>query len=221
MSARQARHCGRSKVEREEGTKLNCSSFSRRASATLVASVAALAVFAGGVARDARAATCPPPPTPVQPFVPWSDTGDYVLTTGGSFEKGAAAWTLTGGAQLVSDNAPNALDPSTDSRSLYLPAGSSATSPCVTAPHILGVVRFFAKSLGDASAQLRVDVLVKGSDYDAGTISAGSSWAPAPILRSPAPYYSGAVAYQVRLTPVGANAAFRVDDVYFDPHAYP
>jgi hypothetical protein len=186
---------------------------SRRCLVVLAVLVAAAAMSAG----VARAATCPPPPTPLQPFVPWNDAGQYVLTTGGSFEHGTPSWTLTGGAKIVADNAPNTFDASTDSSALSLPAGSSATSACVTAPQILGIVRFFAKSVGDAGGQLKVEVLVKGGVYQAGTISGSSHWAPTAILASNAPAYKGAVTYQIRLTPVGSGSAFTVDDVYFDP----
>jgi hypothetical protein len=179
--------------------------------------VVLLAVVASVLLGSARAATCPPPPSPVKPFLAWGDLRPYVLTTGGSFEAGAPAWTLTGGAKVVAGNAPNALDPPSHASSLYLPAGSSATSPCVTAPQILGIVRFFARNAGAAGGLLRVDVLVKGGVYPAGVITAGSDWAPSPVLLSNAPGYTGAVAFQVRLTPVGSWSAFMVDDVYFDP----
>jgi hypothetical protein len=184
--------------------------------ATLCAVVAA---GVSGMVGSALAATCPPPPTSLQPFIPWSDANDYVLTTGGSFEPGAPAWTLSGGAQVVTGNAPNRLDPSNSSQSLYLPAGSSATSPCVTAPQIKGVVRFFVKNMGDSGGQLQVEILVKGGVYQAGLVTAGSNWDASPALGSNAPNYKGAVAYQVRLTPVGAGSAFTVDDIYFDPYA--
>jgi hypothetical protein len=154
----------------------------------------------------------------LQPFAPWSDNGKYVLTTGGSFESGSPAWALSGGAKLVKDNAPNKLDPPANSQALFLPSGSSATSACVTAPQILGIVRFFAKNTGAAGAELRVEILVKGATYLAGDVTAGSSWAPTRILPSNAPPYKGAVTYQMRLTPVGAGAAFTVDDTYFDPY---
>jgi hypothetical protein len=52
----------------------------------------------------------------------------------------------------------------------------------------------------------------------AGTITGESSWAPTKILPSSAPAYKGAVTYQVRLTVVGSNGAFTVDDTYFDPY---
>jgi hypothetical protein len=175
------------------------------------------ALVASGVASPAApAATCPPPPSPLQPFAAWGDDNDYVLATGGSFEPGALSWSRSGGAGIVSDNAPNPLDPKSDAHALFLPAGGSATSSCVTAPHIVGIVRFFAKSL-DPGARLKVEVLVKGGVYDAGTVSAGSAWAPSPMLDPGAPYYKGAVTYQVRLTNVGTGG-MNVDDVYFDPY---
>jgi len=190
----------------------------RRAACAVGVITGVLLASTAGTARPAFAATCPPPPTPLQPFASWADATDYVLSTGGSFEPGSAAWTLTGGATVLDgDNAPNAFDPSTHSRALYLPAGASATSACVTAPHILGIVRMFAKSAGVATGQLKVEVLVKGGVYPAGTTSPGARWAPTPVLTSTAPNYKGAVTYQVRLTALGG--AFTVDDVYVDPHA--
>ena len=177
------------------------------------------AAAAGALATvPAAAASCPPPPTPLQPFVPWGDSGEYVLTTGGSFEPGTPSWTLSGSARTVSDNAPNQLDPKTDSHALFLPSGSSATSACVTAPQIQGIVRLFAKNTGSADAGLEVEIIVKGKTYVAGTITAGSAWAPTEILPSNAPHYKGAVTYQVRFTTVGSNAAFTLDDTYFDPY---
>jgi hypothetical protein len=185
-----------------------------------VAAVLAAALVPSVTATPAAlAASCPPPPTPVNPFVAWGDANDYVLTTGASFESGNGGWSLSGGAEVVAgDNAPNSLDPATHSHALSLPPGSSATSACTTAPKIVGIVRFFVKSVGATTGQLEVEVLVKGGVYHAGTITASGEWAPSPMLNSRAPAYSGAVAYRVRLTPVGTGAAFAVDDVYFDPY---
>jgi hypothetical protein len=179
---------------------------------------AVAAVLAATASPTAGAATCPPPPTSLKPFLAWGDANDYVLTTGGSFEKGSPAWTLSAGAKIVAGTAPNPSAASGSAQSLYLPVGSSATSACVTAPKIIGIVRFFAKNVGAADGRLQVEILVKGSVYQAGTIGAGSTWAPSPMLVSDAPAYKGAVTYQVRLTPIGAGAALTVDDVYFDPY---
>jgi hypothetical protein len=192
--------------------------FKRRLGLAVLGAIAAAAAWLCAGTTAALSATCPPPPNGLKPFTSWGDANSYVLTTGGSFEKGVPSWTLSGGAKLVAGTAPNAFAAATDSQSLYLPAGSSATSACVTAPKIVGIVRFFARNLGVADGQLKVEVLVKGGVYQAGTITAGSIWAPSPMLSSNAPAYKGAVTYQVRLTPVGAGAAFTVDDVYFDPY---
>jgi len=177
----------------------------------------ATAIIVSQLSSAASAASCPPPPTPLQPFAAWGDNNQYVLTTGGSFESSATPWALSGGAKVVNDNAPNPLDSKKDSHALYLPSGAAATSLCVTAPQIFGLVRFFVKNTG-SSGSLKVEVLVKGDVYLAGAIAAGSSWGPTPILISDAPKYKGAVTYQVRLTAMGPGAAFTVDDVYFDPY---
>lgn len=191
----------------------------RGVAAVAAVACAAAAAFSSSTVTPATAASCPPPPSDVHPFTPWNDNASYVLTTGASFEQGSSGWTLSGGAQIVSGNAPNKLDSSSASHSLYLPAGSSAISPCTTAPGIVGIVRFFVKNVGVSTGTLNVQVIVKGKAYNAGTISAGSSWQPSAMLPSNAPNYSGAVAYQVELTPVGSGAAFDIDDVYFDPWA--
>jgi hypothetical protein len=179
--------------------------------------VALAAGLSAGTPSSAIAGACPPPPAPVQPFVGWADQNDYVMTTGGDFAAGAPAWTLSGGAARVADQAPDPLARSSSPGALYLPAGSSATSPCVTAPHIVGWVRLFAKSVGAVTGQLRVQVIVHGTVYQAGMVSAGGGWAPTPILASDAPQYTGAVPSQVRLMPVGSGAAFAVDAVYVHP----
>lgn len=185
-------------------------------SALVLAGTACAALAASISTVGASAASCPPPPPVVHPFAPWGDSDSYVLTTGGSFEPGSPAWTLSGGARIVPGNEPFHTNGAKDGYSLSLPAGSSATSPCVTAPLIIGAVRFFVANSGVTGGLLKVDVLVKGGVYTAGMFAAGR-WAPSPKLATAAPYYSGAVAFQVRLTPVGWGAGFDVDDVYFDP----
>jgi hypothetical protein len=183
-----------------------------------LALVVALAAMVGAHVHAASAADCPPPPSAVQPFLNWSDNNSYVLTTGGSFEPGSALWSLSGGAKVTTGNAPDPIRSSSDSYSLSLPSGSSVTSACVTAPKIVGIVRFFARNSGAVGTQLKIEVLVKGGVYQAGTVTPGSSWTPTPMLRSNAPEYKGAVTYQVRLSAMGSGGAVNVDDVYFDPY---
>jgi hypothetical protein len=175
------------------------------------------AIMGAGAPSRAAAADCPPPPDPVYPFLAWGDWAPYVPATGGTFEAGVASWSLSGGATVVNENTRFLSDSPTSTRSLYLPAGASATSRCVTAPKIVGIVRFFVRNARTSTGQLKVEVLVKGKTYPAGTFSAQTAWAPTPVLVSTAPQYKGAVTYQVRISALGTDAAFMIDDVYFDP----
>ena len=188
----------------------------RRFLATAITVAAAFAAgLSSGATTSALAAACPPPPTPVYAFP--DDQTEYVMTTGGAFGAGSPAWTLTGGAARVADQAPDPFAPASSTGALYLPPGSSATSPCVTAPGIVGWVRLYAKSVGALDGRLSVQIIVHGTAYAAGTVAPGAGWGATPLLRSDAPLYKGAVTYQVRLTPVGPGAAFNVDDAWIDP----
>src|SRR4051794_23217883 len=59
-----------------------------------------------------------PSPTVSQPFSKWGDSNKYFLAPGGAFESGDAAWTLGGGAKVVSGNEPFYVHGSRDARSL-------------------------------------------------------------------------------------------------------
>jgi hypothetical protein len=69
------------------------------------------------------------------PFAPWKDYDHYFLVPGGNFEGDLSGWTLNGGATIVSGNESYQVGSASDSRSLALPSGSTATTPtiCVTA----------------------------------------------------------------------------------------
>src|SRR5579884_1980918 len=64
-----------------------------------------------------------------QPFAGFGDTNLYTPVPGGSFEVGTPSWALWNGAQVVSGN--ESYNVAGGSRSLRLPAGSSATSPAL------------------------------------------------------------------------------------------
>jgi hypothetical protein len=160
-----------------------------------------------------------------QVFLPWRDTSYYVLMPGGSFE-GTHGWTLTGGAKVASGNEPFHVNGRSDSRSLYLPAGSSATTPATCFAFADWHMRFFALNSGSRSGTLEVDVIVKGllgvvSILDGGRISAGSQWSPSPqvsLLLTNVGALLTTNAISLRFRPIGSNAAFRLDDVYLDPY---
>jgi hypothetical protein len=175
------------------------------------------AMTAGGTAN--AAVTCPGQ-TYVKPFVPWLDPANYVLLQNGSLES-SSGWTLTGGAKLVSGNEPWRVNHKTDSRSLSLPSGSSATSPpmCVTLFH--PTLRFFATNSGLPTTTLRVDMTTEVLGFKLtlpiGLVVAGS-WQPTlpfVALESLASPVIGTV--QFRFTPMGPLSGWRIDDVYVDP----
>jgi len=160
-----------------------------------------------------------------QVFMPWLDASYYVLMPGGSFES-TPGWTLTGGAKVASGNEPFYVTRTSDTRSLYLPAGSSATTTPTCFAFADWHLRFFALNSGSKYGTLEVDVIVKGllgivSILDGGRISAGSQWSPSPkvsLLLTNVGGLLGTDTISLRFRPIGSNAAFRIDDVYLDPY---
>src|SRR4051794_25094196 len=61
-----------------------------------------------------------------QPFGKWGDKANYTPVPGGAFESGQKAWTLSGGAKVATGNESYKVRSSTDSQSLYIPAGGVA-----------------------------------------------------------------------------------------------
>ncbi|HEU0246425.1 MAG TPA: hypothetical protein VFR38_05000 [Gaiellaceae bacterium] len=181
--------------------------------------VLVLAATAGGTSASAGL-SCPGQ-TYGKPFQPWLDPANYVLVQNGSLES-SRGWLLTNGAKLVSGNEPWKVNASTDSRSLYLPAGSSATSPALCVSLLHPTLRFFATNTGSLAATLRVeaitDVLGVRATTPVGLLTAGS-WQPtvplAFLTNLTAPV-TGTVSF--RFTPVGLGTGFRIDDVYVDPY---
>jgi hypothetical protein len=121
----------------------------------------------------------------------------------------------------VGGNEPFYVHSPNDRSALDLPAGSTATSP----PLCFGVayprLRFFAVSTSDAPATIRVRVvswsLLGGLKIlDAGSVTAGTSWAPPSYmcLGSALASVVGTKVMQIQLVP---SAGVRIDDVYVDP----
>lgn len=160
-----------------------------------------------------------------QIFLPWRDTSYYVLIPGGSFEQ-SHGWTLNGGARVVPGNEPFYVNGRSDTGSLYLPAGSSATTPPTCFAFADWHMRFFALNSGSRYGTLEVDVIVKSllgvvSVLDGGRISAGSQWSPSPKVSLLLTNVGGLLTtntISLRFRPIGSNAAFRIDDVYLDPY---
>jgi hypothetical protein len=155
-----------------------------------------------------------------QPFARWGDYNSYVLVPGGSFEAGATGWKLNGGAKVVSGNESFYVHSSADRYSLYLPSGSSVTTPPMCFAAGDWHVRFFSAGSGT----IRVKIVVKSllgvlSVLDGGSVSSGSTWKPSPQVQLLLTNVCGLLAtdsISLRITPANTTG-LRIDDVYLDP----
>ena len=167
--------------------------------------------------------------TSTQPFLRFLDPLPYTLAPDGGFESGAAGWTLSGGARVVSGNEPFGL--SAGARSLSLPERSSATSPPMCVGLVLPIVRFAATG-GELLGSLKVEVLYpnvfggrSSIELLPGAQPSGSRWAPTlPLLQLGglvnALTLNGLTTdVQFRFTPRGllGGGNWRIDSVYVDP----
>jgi hypothetical protein len=159
-------------------------------------------------------------------FSPWGDQRAYVLAPDGGFEAGASGWQLSRGAAVVEGNESYYLNDATDTKSLSLPAGSSAVSPPVCMEIGTPSFRLVARNSGDPSSQLRVEASYKLLGLirtkTLGTLRAGSSWEPTQS-QSTVLTLSTIVgtlipsAIEIRFTPLDSSGKWQVDDVYVDP----
>ena len=190
----------------------------------IVAALAMTSTAKAGLIGTGSASYCDP--TAAQVFAPWNDSSSYASLFNGGFEGGSAGWYLSGGARVVSGNEPFFVESSRDSHSLLLPEGSSAMSGTVCFALGDWHMRLFARNVGAATGRLRVQVIVPSllggllTILDGGTIGANGTWAPSPKLELALCNVTsllGTKAVAFRFTPVGAGAAFQIDDVYLDP----
>lgn len=157
-----------------------------------------------------------------QAFERWGDQSNYMLMPGGSFESGTPDWSLGGGAKVVPGNEPFYLHSRTDRRSLYLPNGSSASTPTMCFATGDWHLRFVIVSQSQ-QAQLRVAVTVNSllgvvSILDGGTVSSDGSWSPSPtvsLLLTNVGSLLTTKAVSFRFT--ASDGASQIDDVYLDP----
>jgi hypothetical protein len=204
-----------------------CMSF--RLHRTVLAAVVATAALAVGAPTAnagllvASAPDCSPKPTS-KPFAPWGDQGDYTLAPGGSFEAGKPAWKLSG-ASVVTGNEPWKVNGASDSRSLRLPPGASATSPvmCVGLEH--PTLRLFARNNKVLVSTMTVEVIFETSaglqaSAPVGVLLPNGKWKPSPrflVVANLLPLLPGNYTpVQFRVRSVGLGTWF-VDDFYVDP----
>jgi hypothetical protein len=162
-----------------------------------------------------------------QMFQHWGDNNEYTPVPGGSFELGSPPWLLTGGARVVSGNETGFAGSASDSHSLSLPAGSSATSlpSCTSIYH--PTLRMFVQNTGNASSHLRVYALYPGllgmvQSAEIGSLTGTGAWQPSPQLsllvsNLLATLSLDQTAIAFRFAPADSLGNWRIDDVYLDP----
>lgn len=193
-----------------------------------LATYTATAVLALGVSvanAKAASASASCPGVAEHPFLPWLDPAAYVLAPGGDFEGKTTTWKLAQGAKPVSGNEPFKVHRSTDSRSLAIPAGGSATSPPICVGLGDPTLRLFAVG-GNPTSPLKVEVVYKtllGTQTQLVTfVPASASWGPTPqavFLANVTGLTSLdglTTSVQFRFTALG-TAGWTIDDVYVDP----
>ena len=166
-------------------------------------------------------------PAGTKVFEQFGDQRLYFLAPDGGFEAGAADWNLDG-ASVVDGNESFDLGGDADSKSLALPAGSSATSPafCIQKGH--PKFRFVARrTSGSKKDRLVVHVVYlngKGKKVTrrAGKLRGGEAWKPTKKLAFALGRAFGkrrkSGDVKLKFKSVG-KADWQIDDVYIDPRA--
>ena len=195
-----------------------------------VLAVAALAIVLAapaGAATDDLVGACPSS-TYEQPFAPWLDFASYVLAPNGDVESGAAGWSLDGGATVAAENESFDVHGASDTSSLSLPSGSTATTSSMCVDAWSPDLRFFARNSGSLLSTLKVEVLYtdalgQSRALTVAVLAAGSPWQPTlPIpflvnLVAPPLVTDGTTSVAFRFTAQGRWGDWKIDDVYVDP----
>jgi hypothetical protein len=163
-----------------------------------------------------------------QVFAPWGDGHPYVLAPDGGFEGGASGWSLSGGAMTVAGNEDHYLNDAADSRSLSLPAGSSAGSPPICMSLDTPIFRMMARNSGDPASRLRVEAVYKllglVRTKTVSSVAAGPAWEPTQQMSTVLTLSTivGTLipsSIQIRISPLDNKGKWQVDDLYIDPYA--
>jgi hypothetical protein len=166
--------------------------------------------------------------TLTQPFLQFSDSNQYKLVPGGSFESGLSGWTVTGGARLLAGSEPFGATGTVGKYSAYLPAGASVQSPYTCVDAAYPMFRFFGRNNGLLSI-VAVSIVYKEPLLGAvavpiGTVALTGSWAPSSQMLTLAAV-QGLVnglltgkTPQVALRFTAVTGSSQIDDVFIDPH---
>jgi hypothetical protein len=172
------------------------------------------------------AAACPSV-SAAQDLTSLGDYNFYAPVSGGTFEGSTAGWTFNN-ASVVSGNEPWNAVSSTDSNSLNIAAGGSATSPTFCVDSTLPSFRLFAQSLGSGwrGTNLTVSAIYTLSGGQSGQAWLGrlysgdySSWVATPALPLGSLLPTGQTATVQFVFSAGWGSAWNIDDVLLDPYA--
>jgi hypothetical protein len=158
-----------------------------------------------------------------KPFAQFGDYKNYTFAPDGGLEAGGSGWTLSGGAKVVSGNEPFYVHSRYDSRSLYLPAGSYASTPPACMGTTSTFIRFFVKN--SPGGTLRVQVIYRGllgnvvGVLNWSSLSGSTSWSPSPSILNLQSLLGILGAKYIQLRFYADGAPSQVDDVYVDPWA--
>jgi hypothetical protein len=174
-------------------------------------------------AAPAHAATACSYPTATPVFRPWLDTALYTPFPGSTFEQGATGgWASGVGTGVVTGDGNRLLAAGT--RSLQVAGGSSATSPWMCVNATTPSMRFFVRRVSGAG-RLTVKGVLKAPDGRTtsvyATMTAGSGWAPGPVVLFPPAVMTILLAgdYKAQFVfVVDAGTTYRIDDVQLDPY---
>ena len=193
----------------------------------LVGVVSVLALCVGAASADgARAGVLSCADNPERVFAPWGDNSLYTLSPNGSLEDGAAGWSLSGARVIPQSNTLRR-----GSYSLFLPGGSSATSPAACVKLADPASRFFVRNTGASDGRLKVEVTYKTLlglftfNATLGYVEADGTWQPSPkyghvllnVLGTLGLNNNLSAQLRFRFTPTGRGASFEIDDLYVDP----
>jgi hypothetical protein len=163
-------------------------------------------------------------PEITQAFKPYGDSASYKLV--GNFEDGTDGWVLTGGAKVVAGDASTKMGDAGESKSLQLPAGSTATTPPVCVGLDEPTLRFFTRKDAGLLSTMSVWVDVQTSVGVWVTLPIGADlgggWHPSlpmlvvanllPLLPP------DMTAVRFRFAPL-LGGTWQIDDVYVDPRS--
>jgi hypothetical protein len=218
----------RDRLRQERGTTVATAAKTLRR-LLLAATIAAIALVATTLAPasagTAATSSTSCPSVVEHPFLRWADPAAYTLAPGGDFEGKGTRWQLSRGVKLTSGNEPYKVHRSTDSASLFIPAGGSVVSPSFCVGLGEPTLRFFAVG-GSALSPLKVEVLYRTAlghaTQTVALVPAMKAWGPSlqtPIVANLAGLSSldGLTStVQLRFS-VNGTVGWTIDDVYVDP----